>query len=101
MQPHEKLADRVQPDPALQPERIERCQDQTRQPLPAFGRFPPPRLRVGVAALHRLGETMHTAFRQPGLAGHLSHTLRAMVTKTLENPDAFGPKCHVGQCSEG
>src|SRR5262249_13676296 len=101
MQPHEKLADRVQPDPALQPERIERRNDQACQPLPAFDRFPQPRLRVVSAALHSLGKTMHTAFRKPCLAGNPSHTLRAMVTQTLENPDAFGPKSHVGRFSEG
>src|SRR5262249_14075277 len=101
MQPHETLADSVEPDPALEPERIQRGDDQARQPLPAVGGFPEPGFRMAVATLHRLGETMHTAFRKPGLPSYPSHTLRAMVTKMLENPDAFGPKSHVGRFSEG
>jgi hypothetical protein len=56
---------------------------------------------MDVPALHGLGETMHTAFRQAGLLGKLAKALGAMVTKTLENQKTFGPQSHVGLCSEG
>jgi hypothetical protein len=52
-------------------------------------------------ALHGLLETMHTALGKAGLLGNASHALPAVVTKTLENPQAFGPKSHVGLSSEG
>ena len=56
---------------------------------------------MDIPALHGLCETMHTTFGQARLLGQLAHTLRAMVTKTLENPQTFVPKSHVGLCSEG
>jgi hypothetical protein len=31
----------------------------------------------------------------------LANALGALVTKTLENEETFGPKSHVGQLSEG
>ena|SRR2546428_2967391 len=55
---------------------------------------------MAVAALHGSLETMHTAFRQAGLLGQLANALGAMITKTLENPEAFVPKSHVGRFSE-
>ena len=44
---------------------------------------------------HGLLETMHTAFGKPCLVGKTSHTLRTMVTKTLEKLEAFGKKIVV------
>jgi len=41
------------------------------------------------------------ALGQPGLLGHASHALPAVVTKTVENQRVFGPKSHVGLSSEG
>jgi hypothetical protein len=52
-------------------------------------------------ALHGLLEMVHTALGQPGLLGHASYALPAVVTKTLENQKAFVPKSHVGLCSGG
>ena len=101
MQTSEKLAHRVEPHPALQPERIERGDDQARQPLPAICGFPEPGFRVAVAALHGLGETMHAAFGQAGLLGHAAHAGGGIVTKTVENLSTFVPKSHVGRFSEG
>jgi hypothetical protein len=101
MQPREKLAHRVEPHTALQPEGIERGNHQAGHPLPALCGFPQPGFRVAVAALYRLGETMHTAFGEPRLVGKASHALAAVLTETLENPSAFLPKSHVGLCSEG
>ena len=46
--------------------------------------------------LHGLLETMDTAFGKPGLLGYTSNTLLAVVAKTVENSQAFGPKSHVG-----
>ena len=54
-----------------------------------------------VPTLHGLLETMHAAFCQTGLLGELANALGALVTKTLENEETFGPKSHVGQLSEG
>src|SRR5262245_58419691 len=61
----------------------------TSYPLPALCGFPQPGFRVAVAALHRLGETMHTAFGGPRLVDQASHTLAAVLTETLENPSTF------------
>jgi hypothetical protein len=51
---------------------------------------------MAVSPLHGLLETMHTAFGKPCLVGKASHTLRAVVTKTLENEKTSVPKSHVG-----
>jgi len=56
---------------------------------------------MATAPLHSLLEAMHTAFGKPSLVGQTSHTLHAVVTKTLENAPAFVPKSHVGLFSEG
>src|SRR5882672_10343840 len=101
MQTSEKLAYRVQPHTALQPECIERGDHQTHQPLAARFGFPQPRLWMDGPPLHGLRETMHTAFGTPRLLGNPSYTLLAVVTQTVENPQAFGPKSHVGRLSEG
>src|SRR2546429_508314 len=39
---------------------------------------------------------MHATLGQAGLLGNASHALGPVVTKTLENPQAFVPKSHVG-----
>ena len=70
-------------------ERVERGDHQAGQPPAAFLRFPPPGLRMATAPLHGPLETMHTAFGTSRLVGQTSHTLRAVVTKTLENAQAF------------
>src|SRR5262245_8061899 len=97
----EKLAHRVHAHPALEPKSIQRGDQQARQPLPALGGFPQPRLRIEVSALPSLCKTMHATLGQTRLLGHAAHALPAVVTKTLENPDAFLPKSHVGRLSEG
>ena len=51
---------------------------------------------MNVPPLHGLRKTMHTALGQPSLLGNASHALCPVVTKTLENPQAFVPKSHVG-----
>jgi len=56
---------------------------------------------MGPSSLHGLLETMDTAFGQARLLGQTPHTLRAVLTKTLENLLAFLPKSHVGLFSEG
>src|SRR5712691_5297942 len=56
---------------------------------------------MATSPLHGLLETMHTAFGQPCLVGKTAHTLRAVVTKTLEHAQAFVPKSHVGLYSAG
>ena len=56
---------------------------------------------MDVPALHGLGETMHATLGQPRLLRHAAHTLPTVVTKTLENLEAFLPKSHVGRLSEG
>ena len=56
---------------------------------------------MAVSPLHGLLETMHAAFGNPRLVGHMSNALLAIGTKTRENPQAFVPKSHVGLSSEG
>jgi len=51
---------------------------------------------MAISPLHGLLETMHTAFGKSCLVGKASHTLRAVVTKTLENAQTSVPKSHVG-----
>jgi hypothetical protein len=46
-------------------------------------------------------DPMHAAFGNPRLVGNMSNALLAIGTKTLENPQAFVPKSHVGLSSEG
>src|SRR5262249_32820692 len=96
MQAREKLADRVYSHPTLEPKGIECGNEQAQQPLPALGGFPQPGFRVVVTALHGLLETMHTTLGKAVLLGNASHALFTVLTKTLENPQAFVPKSHVG-----
>src|SRR4030095_12508496 len=97
----EKLADRFGPNAALEAEGIERRHHQADEPTAACLRFPPPGLRVLIAALHRLLETMTPALGEPGLMGNLADALLGVVTKSVENPKTFGPQSHVGLSSEG
>src|SRR5262249_2626442 len=101
MQMREKRAQRLEADATLETEGIEGRSYQPREPTSTLLGFPQPRLRVAVAALHRLLKTMHTAFGKPCLLGQLSHALGGVLTKTLENPQAFVPKSHVGLFSAG
>jgi hypothetical protein len=77
-----------------------RLQTQMGEPMAAVLGFPQPELRMAPTLCYRLLETMHTAFGTPRLLSNPSHTLRAVVTKTVENLQAFGPQSHVGQFSE-
>jgi hypothetical protein len=56
---------------------------------------------MDIPVLHGLCDTLHATFRQAGPLGQLTHALGIMVTKTLENPQTFGPKSHVSRCAEG
>jgi tetratricopeptide (TPR) repeat protein len=100
VQTRKKLARRVHPHAALEPKDIECGDHKPSQPLPALLGFPSPGLRMAVAALHRLSQTMHTAFGQPSLLSQLAHAWGGIITKALENPQAFVPKSHVGRFSE-
>jgi hypothetical protein len=55
---------------------------------------------MATSALHGLLKTMHTPFGQSRLLGKASHTLLAVVTKTLDNGQAFVPESPVGLSSE-
>jgi hypothetical protein len=44
---------------------------------------------------------MPAAFGQAGLLGHAAHALGGLVTKTVENLEAFVPKSHVDRFSAG
>jgi len=91
-----KLAHRIHFHATLEAKGRERGDDETRQPLPAVLRFPEPKFWVLVTALHGLFEAMHAALGKAGLLGNASHALLTVVIKTLENPQAFVPKTHVG-----
>jgi hypothetical protein len=96
METSEKRAHRVHPHAALEAEGLERGDHEARQPTAALCGFPQPGLWMNVPPLHGLRKTMHTALGQPSLLGNASHALCPVVTKTLENPQAFVPKSHVG-----
>ena len=49
-----------------------------------------------IAAHHGLRETMHATLGKAGLHGNAAHALGGIVTKTVENPQAFVPKSYVG-----
>ena len=55
---------------------------------------------MAIAALHGLRETMHATLGKAGLHGNAAHALGGIVTKTVENPQTFVPKSHVGRFSE-
>ena len=44
---------------------------------------------MAAPTLHGLPQTMYTALGKPGLLGEMSNALLAVVTKTLENAQAF------------
>src|SRR5512145_133543 len=96
MQTREKLAHRVQSHAALEAKGIEGGDDQARQPSAAGFSFPEPGFWVAVTALHGLLQPMHAALGTPRLMGQVSDALGGIVTQTLENPQTFIPKCHVG-----
>jgi len=39
---------------------------------------------------------MHAVFGKSSRLGQLAHTLFSVITKTLENPQAFVSKFHIG-----
>src|SRR5688500_6248396 len=45
--------------------------------------------------------TMDAAFAKSSSLGKLSNALLAVFTNCVENPQAFGPKSHVGRSSDG
>lgn len=102
-QASEKLAHRFCSHPALEAKDkdIEGRDHEADAPPVAVVRFPQPRLRVAISAVHRLSQTMHAALREPGLTGNLSNTSLGVVTKRVENLATFGPKSHVGLSSAG
>jgi len=51
---------------------------------------------VAVTALQGLLKSMHATLGKPRLMGQVSYALGGIVTQTLENPQAFVPKSHVG-----
>src|SRR5262245_11547238 len=96
METRKKLAHRIQPHAALEAKGIECGDDEARQPRAAVFGFPEPGFRVAVTALHGLLKPMHAALGKPRLMGKVSNALGGIVTQTLENPQAFVPKSHVG-----
>jgi hypothetical protein len=66
-----------------------------------FPRFPKTTNRMAVTPHHGLLQTMYPAFGKTCLLSQLAPALVTVVTKTLENPQAFVPKLHVGLYSKG
>src|SRR6266487_3005671 len=76
--------------------------DQADEPVSACLGFPQRRLRIAVAAVHRLEVTMHTAFGKSGVLRKASDALLPVFTNRVENDQALGPQSHSGgPCSEG
>jgi hypothetical protein len=98
--PAEKLADAVGAHTALEAENIEGRHHQAQKPPRPFCSFPQPRLWGAISAFYRLFEPMYAALGKPGALGNLTNALRRIVTKSVENPKAFGPKSHVGWSSD-
>ena len=100
VQPAVKRADTVGTHTSREAKNIEGRHHQAQKPpMPFFG-VPQPRLWVAVSAFHGLFETMHAALGKPGALGNLTNALRRVVTKSVENPKAFGPKSPVGWSSD-
>src|SRR5215471_20466000 len=102
MEMAEKLAEGFSPHAAFEAKHKQSGHDQTEEPGAAFLGFPQRRLRVAVAAVHRLEVTMHAAFGKSGLLRKASDALLPVFTNRVENDQALGPQSHSGgPCSEG
>src|SRR5215471_11395714 len=102
MEMAEKLAEGFSPHAAFEAKHKQSGHDQTEEPGAAFLGFPQRRLRVAVAAVHRLEVTMHAAFGKSGLLRKASDALLPGFTNRVENDQALGPQSHGGgPCSEG
>src|SRR5262249_12175397 len=102
MEMAEKLAEGFSPHAAFEAKHKQSGHDQTEEPGAAFLGFPQRRLRVAVAAVHRLEGTMHAAFGKSGLLRKASDALLPGFTNRVENDQALGPQSHGGgPCSEG
>src|SRR5215471_18410893 len=98
----EKLAECLGSDPTFEAKYKQGGHDQAAQPGAAGLRFPQRRLRVAIAAGHRLEVTMHAAFGKTRARRQVPHALRAVFTNRVENDNTLGPHSHgVGPCSEG
>src|SRR5215472_15353662 len=101
-QPAEKRAQCLGSHAAFEAKHKQRGHDQADQPGAACLGFPQRRLRVAVAAVHRLEVTMHAAFGKSGLLRKASDALLPVFTNRVENDQALGPQSHSGgPCSEG
>src|SRR5215471_8686364 len=102
MEMAEKLADGFSPHAAFEAKHKQSGHDQADEPISACLGFPQRRLRVAVAAVHRLEVTMHAAFGKSGLLRKASDALLPVFTNRVENDQALGPQSHSGgPCSEG
>src|SRR5215510_4203996 len=102
MEMAEKLADGFSPHAAFEAKHKQSGHDQADEPISACLSFPHRRLRVAVAAVHRLEVTMHAAFGKSGLLRKASDALLPVFTHRVENDQALGPQSHSGgPCSEG
>src|SRR6266700_990845 len=102
MEMAEKLADGFSPHAAFEAKHKQSGHDQADEPVSACLGFPRRRLRIAVAAVHRLEVTMHTAFGKSGVLRKASDALLPVFTNRVENDQALGPQSHSGgPCSEG
>src|SRR6266702_5803161 len=102
MEMAEKLADGFSPHAAFEAKHKQSGHDQADEPVSACLGFPQRRLRIAVAAVHRLEVTMHTAFGKSGVLRKASDALLPVFTNLVENDQALGPQSHSGgPCSEG
>src|SRR2546426_1337221 len=102
MEMAEKLADGFSPHAAFEAKHKQSGHDQADEPVSACRGFPQRRLRIAVAAVHRLEVTMHTAFGKSGVLRKASDALLPVFTNRVENDQALGPQSHSGgPCSEG
>src|SRR5215475_3080035 len=102
METAEKLAERFGPHAAFEAKHKEGGHDQADEPGAAGLRFPQRRLRVAIAAVHRLEVTMHAAFGKTRARRQVPYALLAVFTNRVENDNTLGPQSHrVGPCSEG
>src|SRR6266567_8655652 len=86
MEMAEKLADGFSPHAAFEAKHKQSGHDQADEPVSACLGFPQRRLRIAVAAVHRLEVTMHTAFGKSGVLRKASDALLPVFTKSAEKP---------------
>src|SRR5215831_15700395 len=97
MEMAEKLADGFSPHAAFEAKHKQHGHDQTEEPGAARLGFPQRRLRVAVAAVHRLEVTLHAAFGKSGRSYWIPGSSPGRMSYTHAIPGT-NPRTGVQRC---